>query len=48
MGFSKRRGSSISKILPKDFAGIKEQYLIDIRSVVKFKDIPEQLILNWD
>ena len=48
MGFSKQRGSSTSKILPKAFAGIKEQYLIDIRSVVKFEDIPEQLILNWD
>lgn len=48
MGYSKRRGNSTSKILPKDLLQIKEQYLIDIKSVVKFEEIPEQLIINWD
>ena len=38
----------MSKVLPKDFAGIKEQYLIDVKSVVNFEDIIKQLILNWD
>ncbi len=30
-----------SKILPKDFIEIKKQYLLDIKSVVKFEEIPE-------
>ncbi len=48
MGYSKRRGSSTSKVLPKEFLRMKEQYLIDIKLEVKFEDIPEQLIINRD
>ncbi len=48
MGYSKRRGSSTSKVLPKEFLRMKEQFLIDIKLVVKFEEIPEQLIIDWD
>lgn len=48
MGYSKRRGNSTSKILHENFIQLKQQYLIDIMSVVKFEEIPEQLILNWN
>ncbi len=48
MGYSKRRGNSTSKVLPENFVQLKQQYLTDIMSVVKFEEIPEQLILNWD
>ena len=48
MEFSKRRANSTSKVLPDDFVELKKQFLIDIKSVVKFEEIPEELILNWD
>ena len=48
LGYTKRRGNSKSKILPENFEKIKEQFLIDIKSVVKMEDIPGELILNWD
>ena len=48
MGFSKRRANSKAKILPQDFDLIKEQYLIDIKSIVCMKEIPDQLLINWD
>uniref|UniRef100_A0A1X7U120 DDE-1 domain-containing protein n=1 Tax=Amphimedon queenslandica TaxID=400682 RepID=A0A1X7U120_AMPQE len=48
MGFSKRGANSIAKILPDTFDLIKEQYLIDIKSVVCFEEIPDPLIINWD
>ena len=48
MGFTKRRGNSKSKLAVDNFENVKEQYLTDIRSVVKMEDIPDALILNWD
>ena len=48
MGFSKRRANSKLKIFPHDFLEIKEQFFIDIKSVVKMEDIPDEIILNWD
>ena len=48
MGFSKRRASSKSKMLPCNFQAIKEQFLINVNSVVKMKDIPGDMIINWD
>ena len=48
MGFTKRRANSKAKILPGNFIEIKEQYLMDIKSVVTMEEIPCELILNWD
>ena len=48
MGFSKRRANSKSKLTPSNFTEIKELYLTDIYSVVKFEEIPDELVLNWD
>ena len=48
MGYTKRRANSKSKVLPENFEKIKEQFLIDIKSVVKMEDIPSDLIINWD
>ncbi len=33
MGFSKRRASSTSKVLPHDFMELKKQFLIDIAKI---------------
>ena len=48
IGFSKRRANSKSKMLPCNFQAIKEQFLIDVNSVVKLEDIPGDIIINWD
>ena len=48
MGFTKRRANSTSKVLPLEFDALKEQFLIDINSIVVMEDIPEQLVINWD
>lgn len=48
MGFSKRRAKSKLMILAGDFMGIKEKFLIDFKSVVTMKEIPDELALNWD
>ena len=48
MGFSKRRANSKSKLLPGDFVEIKKQFLVDIKTIVRMQDIPDQLVLNWD
>ena len=44
MQFTKRRADSKSKVLPTNFDEIKEQCLLDIRSLVVMKDI----LINWD
>lgn len=48
MGVSKRRANSNSKVLPDDFAQLKEQFLIDVRPVVVMEEIPADLVINWD
>lgn len=48
MGFTKRRANSKSKILPDDFEEIKEQFLIDVQSVIDMEEVPPSLVLNWD
>ena len=48
MGFSKRRGTSTSKVTPADFEIVRSTYLIDIYSVVTMESIPNSLIINWD
>ena len=37
-----------SKVLPENFDEIKEQFLIDVRSVIEMEDVPLSLVLNWD
>ena len=48
MGYSKRRSSTTSKVLPGNFDDIKGQYLSDIQCVVEMEEIPDDMILNWD
>ena len=48
MGYTKRRANSKSKVFPADFKAIKQQFLIDKKSVVVMEEIPEALILNWN
>ena len=48
IGFTKRNANSKLKVLPENFYKIKEQFLIDVRSVIKMEDVPPSLVLNWD
>ena len=40
MGFTKRRANSKAKVIPDDFMLLKEQFLLDIRTVALMEDIP--------
>ena len=48
MNFVRRRGSSTAKMTVTNFEAVKEQFLLDVNAVVEMKDIPQELILNWD
>ena len=48
MGYTKRKASSKSKILPENFDEIKEQFLTDVRLVIEMEDVPPSLVMNWD
>ena len=34
--------------LAQNFDDIKDQFLLDIKCVVSFEEIPAQLVINWD
>ena len=48
MGYVKHRGTTTAKIHPGNFDDLRETFLEQIRSTVKFEDIPLDLIFNWD
>ena len=48
MGYVKHRGTTTAKINPDNFENLREAFLEQIRSTVKFEDIPIDLIFNWD
>ena len=48
MGFVKRRGSTAMKMTVTNFERIKEQFLLDIQTVVEMEDVPMELVFNWD
>ena len=48
MGFTKRRTSSKSKVTPDNFTEIKEQFLIDVETVIDMEEVPPSLVINWD
>ena len=48
MGFVKRKVSNGGKVLVAEFEELKEQFIADIAAEVIMKDIPPDLIINWD
>ena len=49
MKFVKRKATAAkSKYLTADFAQLKQQFLADVVTSVEMKEIPVELILNWD
>ena len=48
MGFVKRKGTTKAKVTVSNFDAMKEQFLLDVKSVVLMEEIPEPLVINWD
>ena len=48
MGYVKRRGSTAAKVAVSDFEERKQQFLLDVKIVVKLEEIPSKLVINWD
>lgn len=48
MNFVERRGCSTAKISLKNFEDGKEQFLLDLKAVIKMEEIPSALVFNWD
>ncbi len=48
MNFVKRRGNSKFKVTCSNFEELREQFLFDIKTIIEFEEIPDDLILNWD
>ena len=48
MNFTKRRGSTKSKLAPDDLEKVKKTFLSEIVETVAMNHVPEDLIINWD
>ena len=48
MNFVKQRGNSKSKVTCTNFEELREQFLFDIKTIIEFEEIPDDLILNWN
>ena len=48
MGYVKQKSTTKVKVSVEDLESLKEQFLLDIKAIVKLEDIPHDLILNWD
>ena len=48
MNFVKRKATTKSKLVVKNFEEVRYQFLLDIKAVVEMAEIPYDLIINWD
>ena len=48
LNFVNYKATTKCKVDVKNFAQLKGEYLINIKAVVMFKEIPDELIINWD
>ena len=48
INFVKRKVTTSAKVEPSHFKELKEQFLLDIKTVIDMEDVPSDLILNWD
>ena len=44
----RRRTSSKAKISIENFEAVKKEFLLEVKNVVSFDEIPPSLIINWD
>ena len=43
----KRHGNTKSKVTCTNFEEIREQFILVIKTIIAFEEIPDDLILNW-
>ena len=48
MRFFRRKVSNAGKVLPAEYAELKEQFLADVAAEMILNDIPADLVINWD
>ena len=48
MGMVKQRACSKAKVDVERFETLKEGFLLDIKSIISFEEIPPDLVINWD
>ena len=48
MGYVKHKATTKAKVPVSKFDELKDQLLLDIKSIVQMEDIPNDLIINWD
>ena len=48
MDFVKRWANTKVKVFSTDFEEHKSQFVYDVKSIIEFEDIPEDLVINWD
>ena len=48
MGFVKRRASTKANVSIADFDHFKAQFAYDVKAIIMLKEIPCQLVINWD
>ena len=46
MGFVKKRASTKAKVSAENFGEMKEQFLLDVKTIVEMGEIPTNLIIN--
>ena len=48
MNYVKRRATTKHKVTVSNFEQVKQEFLMNIKAVVTFEEIPNDLIINWD
>ena len=48
MGYVKRKATTKAKVPVSKFDELKDQFLLDTKSIVEMEGIPNDLIINWD
>ena len=48
MNYVKRRATTKHKVTVSNFEQLKQEFLMNIKAVVTFEEIPDNLIINWD
>ena len=46
MNFVKRCGNPKSKVTCTNFEDLREQFLFDIKTIIEFEEVPDDLVLN--
>ena len=47
-GYVKRRGRTAAKVAVSNYEELRQQFLLDIKVVVKLEEIPSELVIKWD